>query len=65
MFINLTNKRIAKYKTRLVARGDQQAKSMIGGTYATALAARYFEFSWQLLPDLTSSHFHVNDAQAV
>ena len=34
--------RLAKCKARLVVRGDQQAKSMIGDTYAATLAARSF-----------------------
>ena len=34
--------RLAKCKARLVVRGDQQAKSTIGDTYAATLAARYF-----------------------
>jgi hypothetical protein len=34
--------RLAKCKARLVVRGDQQAKSTIGDTYAATLAARSF-----------------------
>jgi Reverse transcriptase (RNA-dependent DNA polymerase) len=34
--------RLSKCKARLVVRGDQQAKSMIGDTYAATLAARSF-----------------------
>ena len=34
--------RLEKCKARLVVRGDQQAKSMVGNTYAATLAARSF-----------------------
>ena len=42
MWVSDKHGRVAKSKAGLVVRGDQQAKSTIGDTYAATLAARSF-----------------------